>query len=805
MKVFNIKKIKNLILITFLLYTYIFYFSSLNSIHIFENKIKVKDFKNIFYKSFSNEKYKMRKNIGSQRIVLKGIHTFNKSIFLFHLTSRKLNKIKFLNIKNDINYLSSSNLFKHVAVSIVWLNTNVQLNFFLKEYSIIKNKYISIVKKIALQNINNIIPLSIEKYIIINSNNIYNEINILKKIYIYFGYTFASINIFVEPFLTNNMLKHGNLNLLYLINVKKKYFLGYIYIKGNFSVKKKINKFYFNKFLFYKHTKYFNLFKLNRCFLILNKLYNNNGYIRSEIYIKRIYLLFQTNLIYINFYINKNNYYKIKKINFIFHKDIILTKNYLNLFVNFRINSLFSQLQLSKDIKNIILKYKNNGYINVKINSKLKIDHYKRNIIISLNINSNEKVKINKVVILGNKNININIIKNIILFQISVYKKSILNFIKLKIDKTNYFKKINIIYSKLNNKKITIYIILHEKKVNIIQSSYQYNKNNTKINIKFNKNNFLKYNKQIVFALKLSKTKRKLQYNLINFYFKKYKIPFNISLNLYNNKYINTKLYKIKIGSILKIHIPIKNIYIKNIINSYMNKIIFILGYKFNRYKINNNIFEIKSNIYSNYDSSFFFKLNIEKKNIYSCDKYLINLTLNIYSSHFGSNYIKYLEYAYIYKYFFYNKKNYMNITWNINIKYYKLLNKESIFNKCIFKFKTNIFIICKFKYNLYDNNIKFLINDIKEKKKIYFTYIKIINHMELNYIKTKTTSISLFLELNNIYNKNKFIYNTNYSIGIKIKYKIIVGTMYIKILWPCRHFIKNKNLLLNFYFESKN
>jgi len=802
---------KNFILIV-IIFFYTFYLFSLNNIQICDNqnKIKINNIKNIFYKVLDKEKYNINKNIliKKNEIFLKGMHKFNPNIFLFHLNINNIKKLNFINIKNNINYFIKSGLFKRIIIIVSWKKqNNMELNFLLKEYSIIKNKYIFINDKILLQNIDSIIPISIKKYIVINHNKIKREINNLRKIYIYFGYALVNINIFIEPFLIKkNILRYVNLNLLYLINTKKKYLLGNINIKGNFFIKKKFNNFYFNKFLFYKYTERFNLYKLNRCFLTLNKIYNNNGYIRSKIYIKKMYLLFKTNLIYINFFIEKEMQYRIYKINFIFNK-YIMPRNYFKIFIKLRIDSFFSQLQLSKDIRNIILKYQNNGYLNVNINPILIMNHYNRNISISLNINSKNRFNIKKIIILGNKYTNVNIIKNIIFSQIGYYyKKSILNFIKTRIYKTNYFKKINIIYKKLENEKVNIYIILHEKKINIIHSIYQYNNGISLIDIKINKNNFLKINKKIFFLLKLSKAQRKLEYNIINFYFKKYRIPFKISLNLYNNKYINIRLYKIKIGSIFNLYLPIKYIYKKYMINSYFDKTIFILGYKINRYKIKNNIFEIKSNIYSIYNTSISLQLHIKNNNIYSRNKLLIKLALNIHSSMLGSAYIKYLEHIYIYKYFYFNEKKYINISWNINIKYYKLINKKNTLNKCILKLKTNIFIISNFKNY---KGICFLHKYINKCSSIPYIYIKTFNNIELNYLYTKKNTISLFLKFNNIYNNNKIIidniaYNRNYSIGLKLKYITLIGDLYFKATMPLDNYIKNKNILFHFYFKSK-
>lgn len=542
-------------------------------------------------------------------------------------------------------------------------------------------------------------------FLIFNFNFCFSKNIQFNKVFIYYNYSKIFHNILYKK-INYEFIKFNNKNIINFL------------WKMNFFYKIKYFKLNNNLFIYL-----YNKLIINN--IILN---NNNKIYFSKKFLFKILSSFNINK---NCYLYKNNLFKFKKFMLLKYKNIGLN----NLKINFNIikfNKIYILLKLN--INNDLL---NNLNINIYGNKFLNKDKF----LLLLKDCKFDIVFLNK-----NKfNICLNKIKNF------YFNYGFLDFSIIKIDK-----KIDC------NNKLNINLYIHEG-------------NRYRINNLFILSNISKLNKNILYNFKLNNLLLNNYFNYIEFksfinkinFFLKKRGYIYIILNIKYKKILDNKIIffmYIKLNNIYKI----KNIILKSNIKKKYNFILYNLNktkdYIYNKYILNKLIYNL---LQKNYFKNIKFKLKIidilnnNNLNIIYNLKFIKKGLLN-FNINFGK--LKYLNYKFIF-----NKKNLFNIGDDFNLNF----TNNNYMNYSSFTFIKNLFKNINFKYKFYYNS------------KIYNLLFN--NRYSNNYYGLNT---GFFLNLNNNINYNLYIkYISNKIFNFN---KNILFLNYLNFIF--NNFLKFKN-----------
>nr|YP_740834.1 Ymf77 [Tetrahymena pigmentosa]ABI51743.1 Ymf77 [Tetrahymena pigmentosa] len=494
------------------------------------------------------------------------------------------NNIKFFKIKNIIYIINYVYIFYNYLTNFIYNSINININNLFLFWIKLNNNNIFLKKNNNLKNLKNL-NLKNLKNSINNKNNFIkiNEIGVIDKkdkhklinfifnikfsiLYIIKYTIFLLINILkkfinkliIYVFNINNLIKNIKLSLIYI----------YLYIYSN----KYINKYIYIIF----NNIYIYIIKYN--FIILN----NNNIIK---------------IINNNNIINNINYYLFNKYNYI---DIfnILYNNYYIYYINkikIIYNNIYEKIDINKIILEIKIYYVNKKipYKKFKINNNIYIIKYldyleysiltKKKYFEGYNIiryhkkNNNNIKKIPSII---EKNINIykdkykTIINNnskLIDNKLNLIKFIIKNLIKLRIDKSNFYK---IDMTQINLIKFIVNTNINKIIPNIL-NNYINNINIIKIyNIYILNKNFNINNNNII----IKKINNNINFNSFN------NINFNSFNNINFNSFNNINFNKFTLNLYILLTSPI--IILNSIISDICLSTHYLIKFKKNKKKI---------------------------------------------------------------------------------------------------------------------------------------------------------------------------------------------------------------------------
>ncbi|MGD6858669.1 MAG: outer membrane protein assembly factor BamA [Enterobacteriaceae bacterium] len=436
---------------------------------------------------------------------------------------------------------------------------------------------------------------------------------------------------------------------------------------------------------------------------------------------------------------NISNLHKTKILNFI-NKNHICSGSYVRIK---KINKLKKKLEKF---------YKNSGYINAKINIKIKI-FKNRNLVVFFIINEGSKYYLKNVCILGNN-----------FFSKKEINKNFKNYDFLDLDNRKKIFKINKFFHDLSRlKKYYFYNGFFDFSIILIKNKIEKNTNNVFVEI------FIKEGCRY----ELSKT---ILYGYMHNYFKEIKNIVDVVISLpYKKNNINIMIKKIKdnlckngyIYPYIKIYLKSNFLYKKLVLFIYID-----IGKKY--YVRNVHFFgDLRKDLFYIFDIIKKYKNEVINCSLINLDKERIKKINNLKKAKliirkvFNTNKVDLIYY------FKEDNKDEINIGLNLE-KFNKGTIYSSFRKKNILKFNNNLDFDINLNKNMINYKLFFNINDIKKNlslSNIFFycndmteKMYKFINYgfdSGLNFNLYKNNKLSLFVEYEH-FNILSFLYNNN-------------------------------------------
>jgi outer membrane protein insertion porin family len=486
-------------------------------------------------------------------IKLKGNVRVSDTTIISYLKTREGSDFDRDMLHEDLKSIYSSGLVVDVKIDVEEGPDGLIVTFIIKEKPVIKKVSFEGNKELTNETLSG--KITLEKSQLLSTEDISENIAILKEVYSAKGYYIADVKYKVKE------LSKNSVEVVFVIDENKKVRVKNINFIGNNTYSKEellkvIETTEGGLFSGWDETGTFKEEVYESDVEKVKKFYKENGFIKVDVKPAKVSLSTDKKEIFLTILVTEGMFYRVGTIK-IKGDDLLYPMEELYSTLTLKEGDTYNESRLFSDILSIKDKYTNIGYAYANVYPKSDEEPKNQRINLIININKNELVYINEIKISGNTSTRDKVIRReLVIREGELYNRASIIKSRENLFFLGFFEEANVLTKKAGPDKMNLEINVKEKSTGSLNIGGGYSSTDKTVGFaSVSKGNFRGLGETIKFETELSSKKQ--DFNLSFYEPWLFDIPLSFSINLYNSRKEFTDYLKKSTGGSVRLGYPL--------------------------------------------------------------------------------------------------------------------------------------------------------------------------------------------------------------------------------------------------------